>query len=139
MIFQYSQFPVPDQKGVFIYRTTIPIIFKYKTNFILVEALVDSGADQTILPVEIATALNIPLDESSATYFFGAGGNTFEVYRSQFAIQHSLRAAGFQPIQWSTKVYFAQSQPTILLGQDGFLNRFRVTLDGIKKEIEIRP
>lgn len=138
MVFKYSQFPAPDQTGVFIYRPTIPIIFKYKANFILVEALVDSGADQTILPVEIATALNIPLDASSATSFLGAGGNQFEVYRSQVPIQHILRMPGFRSIQWRTKVYFTQAQPTILLGQDGFLDRFRVTLDGIKKQIEIK-
>lgn len=138
MVFKYSQFPTSGEKDVFIYRPTIPIVLKYRTNFILVEALVDSGADQTILPVEIATTLNIPLDASSVTSFLGAGGNSFEVYRSQVLVQHILRAPGFRPIQWGTKVYFTQSQPTILLGQDGFLNRFRVTLDGIKKQIEIK-
>lgn len=48
-----------------------------------------------------------------------------------------LRQGGFRSIQWKTKVFFAESQPGILLGQKGFLERFKVILDGQKKEVEI--
>lgn len=138
MFFKYSRFETNDGKTEFIYRPTVEIVFKYETEFILVEGLIDSGADFTILPLEIAEELRVPLNEKTRTEFYGAGGNTFSVCQSAVKIEHILRQAGFRSLKWENKVYFGASQPTILLGQNGFLNQFRVTLDGIKKQTEIR-
>ena len=121
-----------------IYRPTVPILLKNKSKFIYVEAIIDSGADCTILPIEIAGALDIKLDGRRKTNFHGAGNNTFPVYPSLVSITHMLRQSGFRTIGWKTKVFFAESQPGILLGHKGFLERFKVTLDGKKKEVQIR-
>lgn len=137
MLFKYSQYPASNQPGDFIYRPTVDIIFKYNQQFILVEALVDSGSDWTILPLEVADVLGIPVTSNNKTEFNAAGGNTFMVYQPPYMIEHILRQPGFRPFKWKSKVCFAVSQPTILLGQVGFLDRFKVTLNGIKKQLEI--
>lgn len=135
MKFKYSEYQ--DEKIGKLFRPTLPIVFKYNQKFICTEALIDSGADFTILPIEIAGVLNIKLDGSTKMDFHGAGNNSFTVYPSQVRIEHLIRQDGFRPLVWKTAVYFAESQPAILLGNRGFLENFKVTLDGKKKETEI--
>lgn len=135
MKFKYSEYT--DGNNIKIFRPTIPIVFKNKSKFIQTEAIIDSGADFTILPIEIAGVLDIKLDGHTKATFHGAGGNPFPVYPSPVNIEHILRQGGFRTISWQTKVFFAESQPAILLGHKGFLEKFRVTLDGKRKEVEI--
>ncbi len=136
MKFKYSEYSNPD--GSKIYRPIVPIMFRYKSRFIQTAAIVDSGADFTILPIEIAGILEIKLDQREKMTFHGAGNNSFTVYPSPVDIEPILRQSGFRTINWQTKIYFAESQPGILLGHGGFLERFKVTLDGKKKELEIQ-
>lgn len=135
MKFKYSEYTTPDKTKIF--RPTVAILFKNKSKFILTEAIVDSGADFTILPIEMAGILDIKLDLRKKTTFHGAGSNPFPVYPSPKSIEHTLKQNGFRPITWKTKVYFAESQPGILLGHKGFLENFKVTLNGKRKELEI--
>lgn len=135
MKFKYSEYK--DDKGIKFFRPTLPILFKCNQKFIFVEAVIDSGADFNILPIEIAGILGIKLDCRAKSEFHGAGSNSFMVYPSQVKIEHVIRQDGFRPLRWESEVYFAESQPAILLGQKGFLENFRVTLDGKKRETEM--
>lgn len=112
-------------------------MFKTHAKYILTEAIIDTGADFTILPIELAGYLEIKLDLRTRTKFHGAGSNPFTVYPSPFKIQHILKQDGFRQIQWEVKIFFAESQPGILLGHKGFLEKFKVIFDGPKKELEI--
>jgi len=136
MKFKYSEYTVPNKGKIF--RPTVPIMFKNKSKFIHTEAIVDSGADFTILPIEIAGILDIKLDLRKRTTFHGAGSNPFPVYLSPVSIELMIRQGGFRPIKWRSKVFFAESQPGILLGHKGFLEKFKITLDGKNKELEIK-
>jgi len=135
MKFKYSEYIGPSNARIF--RPTVPIVFKNKSKFIQTEAIIDSGADFTILPIEMAGILDIKLDVHEKKTFYGAGGNPFNVYFSPESIELMLRQDGFRTMQWKAKVVFAESQPGILLGHKGFLEKFKVTLDGKRKEAEI--
>ncbi|OGJ43433.1 hypothetical protein A3J23_02345 [Candidatus Peregrinibacteria bacterium RIFCSPLOWO2_02_FULL_48_14] len=135
MRFKYSEYTGSD--GNVIFRPVVVLTLKHGDKFIQTEAVIDSGADFTILPIEIAGILCIKLDSRTKTTFHGAGSNAFTVYPSPVKIEHMLRQGGFRTIKWSVKVFFAEAQPTILLGYQGFLERFRIILDGKKKELEI--
>lgn len=135
MKFQYHKCTGPNNQT--LYRPQIPIIFKYENRFVLVKGVIDSGSDCTILPIELASSLNLKLDPKQKTSFIGAGKNSFNVYPSPVKIEHILRQSGFRNIQWKSQVYFAESQPSILLGHQGFLENFKVVLDGKMKETEI--
>lgn len=133
MKFNYSEYPTPEEKS--IYRPSIPILFKHKENFIMVEAIVDSGADFIILPIEMASVLHLKLNPKEKTSFYGAGNNPFTVYPSPSPIELIVRQSGYRQKKWQSIVYFAESQPAILLGNRGFLDQFKITLDGKKKEL----
>lgn len=135
MKFKYSEYIAAD--NIKIFRPTIPIIFKNRSKLIQTEAIIDSGADFTILPIEVAGILDIKLDAHEKKVFHGAGSNPFSVYPSPVNVEHILRQGGFRTITWRKKVFFAESQPAILLGHKGFLEKFRIILDGRRKEVEI--
>lgn len=99
--------------------------------------LIDSGSDWTILPLEVAEVLGLEVKSKSKTEFNAAGGGTFSVYKSSHAIEHILSQTGFRDFKWKSHVCFSVSQPTILLGQIGFLDRFKVILNGMQKTTEI--
>lgn len=135
MKFKYIQFIGPNDKSIF--RAAVPIFFKNKEKFVYVQALVDSGADYTILPIELAGELGLKLSVKDKMEFFGAGNNPFTVYPSLTKITHLIRQDGFRSVSWKSEVYFAESQSSILLGNIGFLDQFKVIFDSKNKELEI--
>jgi predicted aspartyl protease len=135
MKFPYTKFAVHEKKT--ISRPSLWIFFKNGKRFIFTEGIIDSGADYVILPIEMAGELGIKLDIQKKEKFIGAGKNSFNVYSSETKITYTLKQNGFRNYEVETIVYFAESQPSVLLGNYGFLDQFKITLDGIRKEIEI--
>lgn len=120
-----------------VFRPMIPVTFRANGEDFNSYSLIDSGADYTILPIEIAGRLKLDLGSQLSYSILGAGGNRFTIYKSPIEIEHIIKKKGFREIKWSSTVFFAESGSTIMLGQSGFLNRFKVVLNGKNKEIEI--
>lgn len=135
MKFSYVEFLGLAEERIF--RPMIPVTFSFKKESFPCYALIDSGADYSILPIEIAGIFQFKLSDQPQYNIQGAGGNTFTIYKSPEKIDHSIQNKGFRDIKWSSYVYFAESGSTILLGQKGFLDCLKVTLNGPKKEIEV--
>ena len=109
-----------------IYVPTLPISIN---GFPVGNAMIDTGADVTLLPMEVNKILQLELDYDHAMDLVSAGGGKFRVIppisRVMFTIEHS----GFRPIEWKGTVFFAPRQPVILLGQFEFLAELKMTLD----------
>ena len=136
MKFKYFQYPVEGNKSV--YRPSVPIVFKKGKKMVWISAaIIDSGSDYIILPIELAGELGIKIDPKKRMDFYAAGGNSFPVYPAGTEVEYILRQNGFRPIRRETEVYFAESQSGILLGNIGFLDCFKVVLNGLKKELEL--
>lgn len=135
MQFPYIEFLGLSEERIF--RPIIPVTFKANKQTFESYALVDSGSDYTILPIEIAGKLKLKLSDQLQYSVQGAGGSNFTIYRSPIEIEQVIQNKGFRDIKWSSYVYFAESGSTLLLGQKGFLDKFEVKLNGPKKEISI--
>jgi len=120
-----------------IFRPMIPITFKSKNLTFQSYALIDSGSDYTILPIEIAGKLNIKLSSKNSYEIEGAGGTIFRIYRSPSEIEYIIYQKGFRKIKNKAHVFFAESGNTLLLGQKGFLDKISIRLNSMRKEIEI--
>lgn len=120
-----------------IYRPMIPVTFKANEQEFKTYSLIDSGADYSILPIEIAGTLKLDISSQPRYSILGAGGSSFTIYKSPEEIEHSIQKRGFRDIQWKSFVYFSESGSTILLGQNGFLNKLKVTFNGKNKQVEI--
>ena len=66
--------PSPAHPGRFnVYRPRVRIRLKYQTRVVDLFALVDSGADDCLFPLEVATYLNLPLSSSRTNRYHGIG------------------------------------------------------------------
>lgn len=136
MKFPYVEFLGLAEERIF--RPMIQITLKSNKRVFESYALIDSGADYTILPIEIAGEFNLKLSGQPQYNIEGAGGDHFTIYKAPVEIEVILKKTGFRDIKCSSYVYFAESGSTLLLGQKGFLDQFTVKLDGFKKEVEIK-
>ena len=103
MIFKYTEYT--EHNGLRIDRPAVRLILKNGKYILIVRAVIDSGADYIILPLEVATQLNIKLGER--TEFYSAGKNKLYVYKSPVEIEYILRKDGFRNISHKTIMYFA--------------------------------
>jgi len=138
MEFPYTKF---EAKSSIIYRPCLPITFSNAgLKFQVGNALVDTGSDFTILPLEIAHFLKIELDDSKVLIIDGAGGNTFKVMPSRNKVEYVIEAKkGYRSIKWQGTIYFTETEPIILLGHYECLNRFDMTFCGPRKLLQIIP
>jgi predicted aspartyl protease len=91
-------------------------------------ALVDTGADRTVIPSSLVEALGlVPLDELP---FAGLGGHL--VHLRTYLVEIAIR--GFPPRE--LEVVAHHDEPYILLGRD-LLNQQRILLDGPGMAFEI--
>lgn len=119
-----------------VYSPTVPIIIN---GFSIGHAFIDTGADITILPLEVNTILELELDTEKSIELASAGGGKFRAIPSLKKVTLTIEHSGFKPIIWKGIVYFAPRQPTILLGQYQCLTQLKVTLDGPRRKVIVHP
>lgn len=133
MKFGYRRIDLADpfSKKRYILRPIIPVSLKYNASSIRFEALIDSGADFSIFPIEIAHKLNIPINRGKKVYFSGVGWESFEGTIADIFIE-----IGENRIK--TKTVFTEAREnTGILGQKGFFDNFDIKLSYQKQLIEI--
>jgi hypothetical protein len=97
-------------------------------------ALVDSGADDTAVPLSDARRLGIDLSSLPVTESAGVGNEHNLTYHATVTI--TVTFCGHE-YSYPSKVAFIAGDSS-LLGQAGFLDHFRVTLDRTKKQFLIQ-
>lgn len=135
MKFQYTEFLGVAEERIF--RPIIEVGFSANGKKIPMQCLIDSGSDYTILPIEAAGIFKFSLSDQPQYRMAGAGNNTFTIYKSPVELEIFFKRKGFREIKHKSFVYFAESEPIGLLGFKGFLENYRVKLDGKNREIEI--
>lgn len=135
MIFPYIEFLGLSEERVF--RPMIPVSFRVGKILFKSYCLIDSGADYTVLPISLAKKFGMNLTDVPHFLIAGANGSHFTIYKSPIQIEHVIEKSGKKPLKWSSHVYFSASETTFLLGQKGFLENFKVVLNGKKRKVEI--
>jgi hypothetical protein len=119
-----------NRDGTF-HNPCLDVTFRYKSRaFFYRSALVDTGSDFVMLPMEIAEAVGLEPDFDMVTELHCACGNSFPSYASRYPVEIHIDYAGFRPKVWQTHVRLVDAKVTPLLGQRGFLDRFDVTFCG---------
>ncbi len=133
-------FPYIELMGRFeerILRPLIPVQFSFNGLIYSDYCMVDSGSDDTILPMSVAVKLGINLTKLQSYSVCGAGGNIFNTYRAPTDIKIILKRKRCKTIALNSRVYFSDTEGAILLGQSGFLSKLKVTLNAKNKQIQI--
>ncbi len=124
IIFHYVQQESPPAPYVLVSIAR----FDNQASLVDIPAKVDSAADRTVIPLQLATQL--ALDEIEQRPFAGLGSivTTLSIYRAVLTIR------GLTPIVADTAG--APGEPQVLLGRD-VLNLYRLVLDGPGLRVEI--
>lgn len=134
MKLKYRRFSYPapfSQKNLF--RPIVPISLSNKNISLRFEALIDSGADFCIFPTDIAKKIAINYANLKKIYFSSATGEIVEGFIGKISLD-------FGEGKFEIKVVFADlTGKTGILGQYGFFDKFKVSFDLKKKEIELKP
>lgn len=122
----------PFSKKKILARPIIPISLKNGGRSLRYEALIDSGADFSIFPTEIAKKLEINLKKRKKIYFSSATGELVQGIINKIEL-------GIGEETFEIFIVFADlAEQTGILGQYGFFDKFIVKFDLIKEEIEIK-
>lgn len=113
----------------FILRPIIPISIKYTGKNLRYEALIDSGADFNIFPLEIANKLGIKSKKANTISFTGISGNMIQGFIADIFIE-------FGNTMIKTKTIFAPVGNGVL-GEYGLFDLCKLTFDLKKKIIKI--
>ncbi len=98
-------------------------------------ALVDTGADETLLPVDLAERLGLELRDEARTVILGIVGNSTPIWYAQVNLE-VLRPGGGP--RWSARVgFYLGAKP--ILGHAGFLDHFTAKFNGRAKTLTLTP
>lgn len=143
MKFSYQRYEVEVAPGFsegILYRPEIPIRVIGLTGDASFLALVDTGADGTVLPRAVGEAVGAIIDDQHTTRVTGVAGQELTV--SPGEVEFELRS-GRKTYRWRATIGFADFSSSeaeqALLGHSGFLNLMRATFDGERHELVIKP
>ncbi|MCR4327490.1 MAG: retropepsin-like domain-containing protein [Nanoarchaeota archaeon] len=136
MVLSFNYHQLPNKKGSDIRTPTIPVTLKGKSEAeIRVYALIDSGADISVIPKALAEVLNLDLSGKSESSY-GIGGE-IKVKTSKMGV---TVAKGHEKYNFMVpvQIILGGEEPPIILGRRGFFENFIVTLDESTKKIKLK-
>ncbi len=131
--FNYKSVKRPD--GTLVRIPSIPVTFFGKENFDSI-ALVDSGADISIIPKDIAEILGLKIDEKKIDKVYGIGGTVRAIESNvNINIQKGHENYNFNlPI----KVVLDNYDFPIILGRIGFFDKFIISFNQKREKILLK-
>jgi hypothetical protein len=143
MKFTYREY-VSQMTGIadfrLIMRPVISIAVSGPHAVVQCQALVDTGADETILPLSFAKALGVKFDPQLTSLASGVTGDTLTMNYGEVEFRID---DGTESVQWSTIVGFVDfgrsADDVVILGHGGCLDYFTAIFDGERAELELIP
>jgi len=133
MNFTYTKYevePSPTNPSGIVYRPEILLRVVGLTSDALLMALIDTGADECVLPLSLAEIIGVVLDESQTVLAAGVGGHTLELMPADAEFELD---SGSERHRWPIRVGFAQFEnpedECAILGNVGALEYFTATFD----------
>ncbi|HEX7446049.1 MAG TPA: retropepsin-like aspartic protease [Pirellulales bacterium] len=129
-------FPYLDlsRGGVIRAKPIIPIRFHGPQGFRQIVALVDSGAEHSVVSIELIESLGLPTKNAQAVEVIGVGGHAGRGYLLD--VEHQLGNH-----HWNAPAIFSDvmdSQSPMIMAQAGFFEFFTVTFKRRKLLMDIR-
>ena len=130
MIFPYRE---TRRSGEVRFEPIVKIQVLHGNKSLDIVALVDSGAERSLMPRQVADDIGLDLSQASQVEIIGAGGHEFPGFMTVVDLQlgrHRFRA----PI-----IFTEQGINESLLGQNGFFSHFTVTFRYARRDLVITP
>ncbi len=143
MRFRYASYevdPSPTVPSGVLYRPEVTIDVVGPRRIETIQALVDTGSDETVFPASLANAIGVQLDHASAGQASAVGGHAVQLVPGSVMLQVTQ---GQETYRWHVTVGFLEVEEpedeVALLGYAGFLEFFRAVFDSHSHELELIP
>jgi len=139
MIFPYHPYevhPTPWFPDGIVYRPMVPLRVVSGMGGTTVVGLVDTGADETILPDFLVRTLGIDVDRRKTAAFRGVGEQSIQGVFGDVTLE--VRQ-GRRSERWEATVAFISGPTVAILGRHGFLEHFRATFDDQERKLTLSP
>ena len=141
MKFSYSAFvsPSPDSGDeVIIFRPEVPLRIHGASSSATYMALVDTGADNTILPLSIARELNITTRDGNGPGATAFGGQQIRLTYADVKLEISDAELA---LHWQARVHFFDfpdaQREALVVGHEGFLDFFTAVFEGAQMMLDL--
>jgi hypothetical protein len=118
-----------------VWRPTVRLALHGPLGSVKLNALVDPGADQTMLPRQFADALGVAVDDARPGSVRGVSGSPLMVYPGSAELEIVYQDQSFR---WGAAIRFGPTNH-VLLGQLGCLEFFTATFDHYRRELTLEP
>jgi hypothetical protein len=142
MRFPYREYhitPSPDFPDGVLSRPEVPLHVIGPAGVEILLALVDTGADTTVLPRWTQSAIAAAIDETQASTVSGIAGQELAVVPGE--VELALEQGG-ETYRWKTRVEFASEDSldaAAILGHAGCLRHFVASFNGQSLYLELLP
>jgi hypothetical protein len=143
MIFHYTAIlsPAPDTgEEIVIFRPEVPLRIFGPNGSAMYMALVDTGADNTIMPMTIARELGITTHRGKGPGAAAFGGQEISLSHADVELELTQDE---NSLRWRARVQFFGSpdiEPeTLIVGHQGFLDHFTAIFDGEQLTLDLQP
>ena len=134
MSFKYKSIKRPD--GNLVKTPSVPVILAGRSNIkIEFMALIDSGADLSVIPRDIADLLNINMD-GKKDKSIGIGGEV-EVINTNMIVNIKKGHEDYS-LNVPVQVILGDNKMPIILGRAVFFDEFSITFDQIHDRISLK-
>ncbi len=143
MLFSYAPVEVASATTGEIetyWRPIIPLVIHGEADIVLCSALVDSGADISLIPKSIAESLGLKLQPCHGPSPVAFGGGEIKTYSTEAVLQVS---DGTEDVAWLARLLMFEAdrshEQNAILGHVGFFEFFRTTFDSRLNQLELQP
>jgi hypothetical protein len=143
MIFDYTTYEVdssPANPSGLVRRLEVLLGVRGSTAARLVLALVDTGADESVLPLSLAESIGVGIDNANKLQAAGVGGHLIDLLPGSVELEVTN---GPESYKWRTIVGFARFEDPddecAILGHVGALEYFTATFDGEAHQMTLVP
>jgi len=119
-----------------IHRPTVDLVFEEKEGSNLYSFIVDSGADISLAPRQLAERIGLNWAKGSQTTLTGISS------RPECSVDGRIHEASailpYVALKLTLPICFANGDAPYLVGREGFFDRFNITLDKKKRRTIFR-
>jgi len=135
MKYRYTSFFPPDNTVRWIKRPVVQIEVFGPAGKRTFEALIDSGADVSLFNIQVAELLGFDLSRAKARNFVGISGGVEAFTLEEVGIQvEGIDSSIVIPVS-----FVRSPSVSLLLGQEGFFDAFRIKFEKDHDTFEITP
>jgi|SRR3989344_7224311 len=123
----------PYQKSDSEFYPVIKLSLIYQEIKLVIESLVDSGANISIFGADVAKSLGVDIESGKRIHLSGVGG---KIAGFEHVVEMEIA-----DVRFSSKVIFSREYRVSfnLIGREGVFNKFTICFDEKKRQLKLTP